>query len=533
MGLTDLYGAALGSGYLPPNPQSQPTPQPLYVSPLAAATGVAPSLGSSPPPPVTMGPPPDYASLAGAALQGQGMGSPTTMAPAPTEAPKLYDPTAAGGMGAAAAPTEPFRVPPQVVRTVQAHDVQLGSDKGIAAKTQAAEEAKGALGGLGQAQMEENESNAQALAGYQGQVRGYQLEQEGLDKETQAKIQKAQDAYANASDIDPERYMSKMSTGKRILLMASAGLMQAGMGLRGQSGTNPVLDLIERETQRDIDAQKSARDKKLSLYHQAREQGLTDMQAHALAYKNHADMAKIGLDAAVAGNHSPVLQQEVELHKAAIDDQTANYFNKAYGHAQAQTGVAGGIPKEVRDLAAKIRLDPRYTGSSEAALAEAARTLGMPLGGPQGTFAPPQGAGAGRSAGVQMEYQQNLNRYDAFLHQLDQAEKMVNEGGHLDPARTAQGKTLLNAMAAELGYVNAGKSPNETELATAQSMLPSDLNAYQFTGADKAKLAQVRKIIEEKRASLMKAGPAIAGGSGFAPGQTQDQAAAQFGAVEK
>src|SRR6185312_9390283 len=499
----------------------------LYVNPVQAALGLpAPPQGAAPTPPPT--PPADWDAQLSKVLQSQGAAPPPAPTPSPPKQIKFVDGAAGVAPGGTpVAPSAPVNIQPATAgaSVLPAHDVQIASGAGLTAKQTAATEAKDAIDAVARAKYEENENNAQALAGYQGTLRGGQLEQDKADSDSRDKVAKAYDDWKKAQDVDPDHYMSSMSAGK---------------SLRGQGGPNPILQQIDEETKRDIDAQKSKRDKMFSLYAHARENGLDEEKAHALVYAHNAELAKAGLDASLVGNASPVRLAEAEQHKAAIDDASADYLNKAFGRAQAQV-VGGGngwtpaMAKEAQDLY-KSDHDKGGQMSLDQAIVAVARTHRIPYSGGPSEEAPQiktGQAGAGRSAGVQMEYQNNLNRYDAFLSQLDEAEKMVNQGGTLDAARTARGKTLLNAMSAELGYVNAGKSPNETELQTAQSMLPSDLNAYQFTGADKAKLAQVRKIIEEKRAALLKTGPQIAGGGGFIPGQGVSDAAAAAGATEQ
>jgi GH18 family chitinase len=195
----------------------------------------------------------------------------------------------------------------------------------------------------------------------------------------------------------------------------------------------------------------------------------------------------------------------------------------------------GGIPKEVRDLSAKLQEQSKGTLAPEEALSRAARTLGYNYGGGVGPSWERAGlaGGPGRSAGVQYEAQQNYARLQQLRTQLDEARREVEKGGTLSPSRTANLATLRDAMAAELGYVNAGKSPNETELATAGKMLPEDLNAWNFTGANKAKLDRVIRIVDDKLSHAKTSMGNVGQGRGFEAPASEEENAAGAGATEK
>jgi hypothetical protein len=450
---------------------------------------------------------------------------------------------APGGAAGAPPPDEPLHLPNAnpTYATIKAHDVQLGSDTFIDAKKRAADAAKAALTGTAQARVEENEANQQAMVGHQGTMNQLGVERDKADADTMAKTAKAHDEYAKSSDIDPDHYQSSMSTGKRALLMASGALMQMGMGLQGNHGKNPILEQIEQETHRDIEAQKSARDKKLSLYHQAREAGLDEKQAHALTYQMKAEQSKLGMEAAIAGNHSPVLTKLAEQQAAAVDDSVADTWGKAYGRAQQQTvATSAGIPKEVKDLAAKIRTDANFKGTDEQALASAARTLGLNYGGGRGEFedkmaAAKKAEGAGRGAGVALDYQTRLSNINQVKLALKDARTRLEEGYHPTDTTADQIHSQLAAEYAKMLKGGASASDNEVEDAKAH-MIPS-LNHIktgnpQFESFRK-QLDRIEASVAEREADLKKAGPAIAGGQGLQPGQSLQDLAAETGAVQR
>lgn len=471
---------------------------------------------------------------------GASMGLPQTQqqgAPADTGPRQLYGVgSGTPGVGGQAQDDRPLNIPTARMLTTKPQDIQTGTDimvKGIpriAGEFHEAEEDKR------RAELEKNEADVQSKVGEAGQIEGARLERETKDAKTDEQTEAAHKDWIKNATEDPDHYQNSMKTGKRIGLTISAALMQMGMGLRGQNGANPILEQIENETKRDIAAQKNKADKLHSIYSAALEKGMSEKQAHALAEKTYLQAGKLSLESARLASNSPTIDAAAKQANAEIDQKTLDATSRQYGHSQGGVSGVGGWTDKMAKEALDRSNESKGAVSIDQARRDVARAHGVSYsGGPAETSAwGANGAnGPGRSAGVQLEAQNNLARIQSFKTQLAKAESMISSGGKVDAARTAEGHTLLHAMAAELGYVNAGKSPNETELSTAKDMLPSDLNSFQFTGSDKAKLAQVRAIIEEKEALARQAMRNVGSGQGFAPGQGVDLDAAMAGATEK
>lgn len=77
----------------------------------------------------------------------------------------------------------------------------------------------------------------------------YQDEVNSLNQERQAFISDIQNAH-----IDPEHYISNMSTGQRV--MTTIGLILGGLGSGGDPNKNPALQMLNKNIDRDIEAQK-------------------------------------------------------------------------------------------------------------------------------------------------------------------------------------------------------------------------------------------------------------------------------------
>lgn len=451
-----------------------------------------------------------------------------------------------GGAGGGGAPGGPSASPLQLpgagygAQVVKAHDVQLASDAGMEAKKRAQDEAKSAIDSVARAKYEENEANAQSMAGYQGQLRGGQLEQQKADDETKAKTQAGYDEWKKAQDIDPDHYLNNMSKGKRVMLSVAAALAGAGQGLLKQGGPNPILQQIENETNRDIDAQKLKRDKAMSLYTHLREQGLDEQKAHALTYQHNAELAKAGLDASVVGNASPTRLAEADQHKAIIDDAAADYVNKAMGRAQ-QTVAGGGkgwTDAMAKEAQAMVNEDHAKGGtmSIENAMTRVARSHNLPFQG--GSVDANQltgkgGAGNARALGTMHQYHNAMNEADSGLSSAAEIQKMLDEGGKLDAGRTAHGASLRTRLVNSIATMMAvGSKPGDKEIEMAEHMLPADPNSYQWTGADKAKIQGAIDWLNEKKGQTAKTMGQL-GVDPFAPSAKEDETAAALGAVER
>lgn len=80
--------------------------------------------------------------------------------------------------------------------------------------------------------------------------------------------------------IDPNRYMASKGTAGRITSALSIMLAGIGQGLTGRPGSNVALDIIDREIDRDIAAQRNNLDTLKSRHRDLMQEGLTMDQAH-------------------------------------------------------------------------------------------------------------------------------------------------------------------------------------------------------------------------------------------------------------
>lgn len=159
---------------------------------------------------------------------------------------------------------------------------------------------------------------------------------------TQAKIQAASDAFRSElqkpeNRLNPNRFFEDMSVPRKITTALGMLLGGFAQGLTGQE--NPVLKLLDKEIDRDIQAQMQAREDKLSLF-KINLQSLKDAQAAynqtATQLRTILDMrmeeakrkldptnqaGRLALEAAMIENKSKIAKANEELGKVELRRQ--------------------------------------------------------------------------------------------------------------------------------------------------------------------------------------------------------------------
>jgi len=125
--------------------------------------------------------------------------------------------------------------------------------------------------------------------------------------------------------LDPSRFYSNQNLGQKISM--GLGLILGGMssGLTGQE--NPVLDMLNKNIDRDIEAQKNDQSNKINLWKMNHE-ALHDQQAATLQTRNQIlEHAKIKMDELMGTAPGPMAQQKAAALKTQIQaEQMQNQF---------------------------------------------------------------------------------------------------------------------------------------------------------------------------------------------------------------
>lgn len=311
---------------------------------------------------------------------------------------------------------------------------------------------------------------------------------EGIVKEQSDYEQKMADERDKAAKlgIDPGRVFKNRSTGTWVLMSIGA---LAGGALSGLKGTpNSFIETLRGVVHDDIDAQ----DKDIqqawkkvggmqTTYENLVRRGV-DKRAAQNAYLGQVlDSIKGELQARIQKAQLPAEKanyeaaiQSLENERSAMDVRMQEYWKQIYDRRSAAAASAAAAAAE-RLFQHSAKLYELQTGRISAEKTNA------------------------NSEGNATLHEQ-LRSYSAALDGLDRMQQMIAAGGKLDPARTAEGESLVAATANALARAETGgkRPPSEAEMSLLHKQLPADPNHYQWTEADLARIRTTRlKVIRD------------------------------------
>lgn len=209
---------------------------------------------------------------------------------------------------------------PDASQTPQANPDPYGMDAYGNALNQGVAEQKAGMVGEAQAIGQQGAQQAHALSQMAGQqqqqLKTYQEHYSELDNERQAFQHDLQNEH-----IDPKHYWSSQSTGSKIA--TGIGLILGGMGSGVTGGENPALSFLNKQIDRDIEAQKSELGKKENLLTANLKQfgNMRDAMDMTRIMQNDIVMNKLKQAAATAAG--PLAQAQSLKAIGALDTQTA------------------------------------------------------------------------------------------------------------------------------------------------------------------------------------------------------------------
>lgn len=195
---------------------------------------------------------------------------------------------------------------------------------------------------------QEQAAKAQERAAQQYQVE--QSRQEHIKQQTQ-KYQDFVD-QAGSEKVDPDRYLHSQGTGTRILMAIGAGL---GGFVSDKGGTNPMLDMIQKNIDRDIQAQQQDLATKrwksgaqMNMLGELRAQGMDERMAANTLESAQWKIAEEQLKAQLAHTESPLTQARGAEAIAAFNDKRVGLKMEADAimHHNAQF-IGGAQPNKV------------------------------------------------------------------------------------------------------------------------------------------------------------------------------------------
>ena len=139
---------------------------------------------------------------------------------------------------------------------------------------------------------------------------------------------------ANAGKIDPDQLSHERGFLGNLVAAISVGLGGLGQGMAGL-GSNPALDVLNRQIDRNIQAQKdninqkhAAVDEQRGLIAQLQKNGMNEDQAESAAWNMYLDQAKTQIAKIAAGTKDQAIQARSQQMLAAIDKEQADRLQK-------------------------------------------------------------------------------------------------------------------------------------------------------------------------------------------------------------
>lgn len=464
---------------------------------------------------------------------------------APPAAPPIPGPPAAPSAPEAALPPTPYREAPgsgtgditnKTAQTpgIAAHDQALVNPETQETIAQGFRDLQSSLGPRGQAGAQQalgaaEAGQQQALAqGAQGEAAaagGAASEFGGIAKTARQRAEDhmaAADKFADeikSDKIDPNHMWSSASAGTaaRWTMAGILGGIAAGPG-----GTNQAVQHLEKMADQDIAAQKAnfdaRRDTGASMYARAfRETGNAD-DALKLA-KTYAMTAAAHTTAALgAASGSAVKQAQANTVGAQlltkvreVGIQGEQERQKDNRWVPTQAGGTVDIIHDPRVQAAALAMDKEAAAGGRSvdpnASLKRAAEIYFP-GSQSGSFADISKAPKGGDA-------KTAEKGAALDSALDNARKLqeaIMKGGELSPARTRE----LNNLAGELAISMRSAAPGRpAPLEHYQSLVPSNPNGWDVSGANAAQINQLVQHLEAEKARGVTGGGAA--DVGFTP----------------
>jgi hypothetical protein len=233
---------------------------------------------------------------------------------------------------------------------------------------QALEAQKESIADIGQAKSKESAANAAALKKLNEDIGKQKTPAQKFADYTNS-TKKLEDAYRNKI-IDPDRFYKNMDVPTKIAAGIGMILSGIGSGLTGQP--NMALQMIQRQVDQDIEAQKADKEGALNLYRMNRER-MQDDQAADLATKNQIYAGvKYKMEENAARMGTTMALAQAKQQGALIDQQIAQ---NNYQMALINKGMGVGTPGQFSGEDPSILVPQliKEPGAQKAALEEISR----------------------------------------------------------------------------------------------------------------------------------------------------------------
>lgn len=276
----------------------------------------------------------------------------------PSPTPNAASPEATPAQPQAAAPSQP---PGDPFGTQAYQDAYV---KGL-------DEQKQGLAGVAQAEGQQSKAEAAALnqniQQQQQNAQTYQTHYDELNKERQAFQQDVQNQH-----IDPTHYLSSMGTGQKI--GTAIGLILGGLGGGlNKTGSNPVMDFLNTQINRDVDAQKAELGKRENLLSANMRQFGVLKDAQDMTRVMQMDILSSQLKKAASQAGSPAAKARALQAAGQLDQQAAPVLSQIAMRRTLLGGMQSG--KVAPEQVVRMIVPPNEQGPAYKELKDAQDTI--------------------------------------------------------------------------------------------------------------------------------------------------------------
>jgi hypothetical protein len=207
-----------------------------------------------------------------------------------------------------------------------------GFGKGVEQQKQGIIKEANALGELGKAEAKIQEDS---ILEQQKAAATFQEHWAEADAERKAFIEDFQ-----SQKIDPNRYIGKMDTGRKIA--TGVGLILGGLGAAFHGGENVALKMLDKSIDNDIKAQEAEIGKKQTLLSMNLQQYGNIKDATNMTRIMMADIQKAELEKAAANSKDPIAQARAQAAIGEINQKTAPLMAQMAAKRALMSGVQMG-----------------------------------------------------------------------------------------------------------------------------------------------------------------------------------------------
>lgn len=235
------------------------------------------------------------------------------------------------------------------------------------------------------------ESAQKTAQEFDAQVKGLQEQRKADADSRMQRLETAQTELEKAHSLNPNKYWQDMGTGGKVASIIGIMLGGFGGGLTGK-GDNPALDILHKNIDRDIDAQKQNYDRlrgkvenQRSAYSMAMNEFGNQQSATLAAKASALQMAEIQLKQVAAKTDSQAVKSRADYQIAQIGKDKAQIGmqlnSQIYQMSALRQATGGGgienpafLPEDMQKKAVKMPNGMFRVAASEEGAKEIAKT---------------------------------------------------------------------------------------------------------------------------------------------------------------